>query len=354
MKQDKDITIIKGRNMNKLDIKKELLPKGVKILDNGQMEVTITFDVSNNGHNFGASRNYDLVKYKTMIDDINVQKAIKDGYCKGYLGHQKRNTKAGYLPSEVDTDGNEVEPVCMTKSMSMNENMVTHTQRIFNTEQGIKVQKLILNGGVGFSSVHNLKEKKFFGFDAVISPNFSTNRVIVDSICNGACEIDSVIDNAINDTVGVNADDEIKEIAKDLLMKDDTVVDMIKIKDFIQALKEDKSNIEINLSQIKEELKKANDENAILKTSLDTEIKKNKTINDNYQDFIKNDYQNIITQLDELGIKLNNGKLEIQKDSLSSLFKPKNFEEFKKVDFDSIKMLHKKNFAVENRPRFTF
>ena len=337
-----------------MEINKNNLPENVKILDNGQMEVTITYDVTKHGHAFGKPRNYNVNDIRLMIEDSDTQEEINNGYAKGYYGHSKRDVNSGYLPSEKDTDGNEVEPVSVTKSLSIDGNNITHTQRIFNTDEGIRLQKLILNGGVGFSNVWNIKKKKFFGFDAVVSQNFAGNRVIVDSICAGVCEIDNAIEKAVLDNVGANADTEVKDIAKELLMKDEAVLDMLTIRDTIRGLKNDLQEEQEKNKTLLDELQVEKDKNNTFVINLDTANRNLSEVTENYQNFISSKYEPLITQLDGLGIESNDGNLTMKNDGMKNLFKPKSFEDASKLNFDAISMLNKKDLNIEDRPSFEF
>ena len=300
------------------------------MLDNGQMEVTISFDVTAHGHSMSESRNYDLSRIKSVLNSRSVIEFIKNGYAKGFYGHGKRNKGAGYVPSEVDTNGVEVEPVCVTKSVTIQGKIITHKQRIFNTDNGIKLQKLILNGGVGFSVVWNLAKGYLLGFDAVVSPNFSGNRIIVDSICSGgSCNIDDALNSEIDSVYGKDAEEEIRDIAMDLLMHQEDVLNYIDADSFIRELKDDKLRQEnINFS-LKEDIDGFRKEISLLESSLkNEEVKHNSEI------------EELKLQLAGFGIKFDGVALSLCPDKgLSKLFSPIANDSSASIDVDSIKML---------------
>jgi hypothetical protein len=165
----------------------------IKKFDDGTMEVSITFDPFTHGHDLGVARNYTPEDYKAMVESKSTQGRIANGYAVGYYSHSNRNPHKGYIPSERNGEGNEVIPCCKTLEMKWVNGKVRHTQRILANKIGKEIQKLIEGGVGGFSSVHNLKTKEFFGFDYVITPNFSSNRAIVDNVCEGGvCALDSI------------------------------------------------------------------------------------------------------------------------------------------------------------------
>ena len=327
------------------------LPKGVKILDNGQMEVTVSYDVTKHGHSLGKPRNYNINAIAMMINDPKVQEEIKNGYAKGYYGHGKRNINKGYLPSEVDTDGNEVEPICITTKLSIRGNIITHTQRIFNTEDGCRVQQLILNGAVGFSNAWDIGKRKFFGYDVVVSPNFAGNRIIIDSICAGNCSLSE--DFYIDEISTILPTEEAQEAYKYLLSKyGDENTRAIKI------LK-DKSKQKDDLISLKEEVVREFREEAdtyagkIL--ALEEELggdkaELNKTLAENKE--FKEVIDKSKTLLDDIGIEVGKDELNFKTTALDSILKPttEKIPETIFVDNIEIKVKDKKAFSKQQEP----
>lgn len=347
----------------------------IKLLPNGQMEITISYDVTQHGHSFGAPRNYDVKKIAKMINSKSVQEEISNGYCKGYYGHGNRNKSKGYLPTERNDDGEVVEPVCITKALSIKGNTITHTQRIFNTDEGMRVQKLAENGAIGFSNVWNINTGKFYGYDAVLSPNFHGNSVIVDGICeDGQCQIGNALDAIVDEAVGDIEDETVREYAKDLLMHQQDVQDTIKIQEYIKDLrvkldevekerdaeKERAIEAEKEVDKKDEEIEASKDENKKLEDEKDlfldecTKLKGELSIKEavyedrearykdeisSMKDEIKKTEDAHKTELDSLGIVRSGGTLEETEKSLRSLFSQGDFDSASKVTEDSIALL---------------
>ena len=292
------------------------LPKGVKILENGQMEVTISYDVTKHGHSFSKPRNYNVQAIALMINDPKTQEAIKNGYAKGYYGHTKRNPNKGYLPSELDGNGNEVEPICMTTALSISGNIITHTQRIFNTDDGCRVQQLILNGAVGFSNVWDIGKKKFFGYDVVVSPNFAGNRIVVDSICEGNCAISE--DFYIDEVTSQLPTDEAKEALKYLLEKygDENITAINRLKSKSKQLVDEKDTQENIALKYREEA----DENALKIVKLQQQVKELQTQLEKEQQ-AKEDYKAELTEekilKDEIQAELDEIKEILKKEGVA-------------------------------------
>lgn len=157
----------------------------------GTMLVSIQFTPFTHGHDLGDERNYDPIQYRKMVENPRTQKRIANGYAVGFYSHHSRQKGAGYVAGERDAEGNTVFPCCKTLSMEWVDGEVKHEQRILSNKIGLEVQTLIENAVGGFSSLHDLENGDFLGFDYVVSPNFSTNRVLVDNLCeDGLCSID--------------------------------------------------------------------------------------------------------------------------------------------------------------------
>ncbi len=231
-------------NKDKKDTRQVIANEMIKKED-GTMEVTITFDPFYHGHDLGSKRNYNVDKYRAMVENNSTQARIANGYAVGYYSHDSRSRKKGYVAAERDDNGNEVIPCCKTLKMEWveGENKVRHTQRILNNKIGKEIQKLIENGVGGFSSVHNLSNGSFYGFDYVISPNFSSNRAVVDNICeNGVCSIDA-------DSIKTEIEDTLRDEIESYLMS--IGVDSIEARDALLYLEEHRDSFIANNKAIK-------------------------------------------------------------------------------------------------------
>jgi len=295
---------------------KNIIANDYKELDNGEMEVTITFNPFEHGHFLGSPRNYDKIKYKNMVENKKTQIHIKNGYAIGYYGHDSRDPNKGYIPHERDKNGDVIYPCCKTLSMKWVEpNLVRHTQRILSNEIGKEIQKLIKAGVGGFSSVHNLKTGDFYGFDYVISPNFTTNRVIVDNTCkNGMCGIST-------DSVFNSIDNEIRGNIKAYL--DSIGIDDNSILEAIYNLEKHTLTYQDNIKLLNEIEKQKRE----IYTKLDEVEYSKKKIQDELQNFIENKYKKLIMQLDSLGFVIDNDdKIKPTDKTLKGLFRPTNLD----------------------------
>lgn len=303
--------------------------------EDGTMEVTIEFNPFTQDHFLGKQKkHYAVESYRPMVEDKKVQMQIQNGYAIGFYGHGNRNEDKGYIPNEKNTNGEEVFPCCKTLSMEWVEpNLVRHTQRILNNEIGLEIQKLIESGVGGFSSVHDLVGRQFYGFDYVVTPNLSSNRIFVDNVCkNGVCNVNF-------DSVEFKQNNEIKSNIKEYLQglgkysfeneqalykletKTSDYVENKIMMDSIKIAKEDMSN------QVKE-----------------VEIKANsriKDISDEFSDFVTNKHTKILIQLDSLGYEVDEDyNIIATEKSLTNLFKPIDFDEVYIKNREQVKNLN--------------
>lgn len=269
-----------------------------------------------------------------MVEDSKVQLQIKNGYAIGFYGHGNRNENMGYIPNEKNTNGDEVFPCCKTLSMEWVEpNLVRHKQRILNNDIGLEVQKLIKSGVGGFSSVHDLKNKQFYGFDYVVTPNLSSNRVFVDNACkNGVCNVnfDSVEykqDNELRENIReylaeINKYD--KETEEALFNLEKHTSEYLENKALMNSIKEAKEMMSRNLQEVED---KAN--------------QKAKVISDEFSNFIETKHKKLLIQLDSLGYQVDDDyNIIATEKSLSNIFKP--------IDFDSVYNNNKKKIKNIN------
>jgi hypothetical protein len=311
--------------MNK---EKRTIADEIKELPDGTMEVTITFDPFTHGHELGQARNYDPKKYKFMVENPKTQMHIKNGYAIGGYTHDIRNSN-GTLKS-TDEFGNKIIPALKTLSMEWiptgnGYGLVRHKQRIANNKIGKEIQELIKAGIGGFSSAHNLKTGDFFGFDYVALPNFTTNRVIVDNSCkNGMCNLN--FDEVVNDI-----DKTLKE----------------EITAYLDSLGVDYTQNEINSLIALEKEKESYKNNLVLldkieetKKTIQHDLEYKKVLQDEFQNFINNDYKHLLAQLDDLGFEVNEDKEIIPTEkAFGNIFKPATLEDKLKTQLDSIKTI---------------
>jgi len=251
---------------------KKKIAKGIKRLDDGTMEVTISFSPFKHGHKLGAERNYNRDAYKAMVENKVSQMHIKNGYALGYYSHSVRSKQNPCTAVEHNNNDEVIYPIAKTIEMYWDNDRqeVVHTQRILNNKGGKEIQKLIENGVGGFSSVHNLKTSLFCGFDYVLSPNFSSNRAVVDNVCKGGvCSLDAddIISDAISDTLSreYNLDD--AAIVESLLILEKNTLDYDVSMDMINKYKSFNDEEE----RLRKEIDDLKDEISVLKDDLNTE-----------------------------------------------------------------------------------
>jgi hypothetical protein len=303
---------------------KKVIANEIKEFDDGSMEVDINFNPFEHGHKLGTARNYNINKYKDMVTNKVTQTHIKNGYALGTISHDYRDKNTGMLLN-TDENGDPIIPICKTLKMEWNEgnnNPVSHRQRILNNKLGKEIQILIKNGIGGFSSAHNLNKGAFFGFDYVIYPNFTTNRVIVDNVCqNGMCSFDAII-----------------SIKDELKSQIGTYLDSIGFSgsdDVLNAL----VNIELNTKQVKNDIQIAN--------KIKTLKSKAVQFDDAYNVFkseVEEKYLKLVENIGKFGLKYDNINNDI-------VYPNGNLDKlFKKVDFDSI-MQEQENIIKEIKLR---
>lgn len=318
----------------------------VEEFSDGTMEVTIEFDPFTHGHDLGAKRNYNPEKYRNMVENESTQTRIANGYAIGFYGHDNRTSKRNHLASERDGKENVIFPCCKTLSMQWehtgnNKGIVKHTQRILNNTIGKEIQQLIKSGVGGFSSVHDLTNGNFLGFDYVLSPNFTTNRVMVDNLCkNGMCGISK---DSIETRINNDIKDNIKTYLHSCGVDDTTLVDTIYN---LERTTSEYENVELMLDVIETEKRNKSKE-------LDEVENRKLEVEKNFHDFIDNKYRKLVTQLDGLGFNINAND-EIVPTDLGQLFTQKNFSDVVEDSIKNIGKIKLERYSNKNKFRGNF
>lgn len=235
-------------------------------LDNGDVIVTISFDVTRHGHYFGVPRNYDIGKITKLIRSKSVQETVNNGYALGLYGHNKRHLTARHpYAREQDEAGNEVFPVAKTIALSIKGNIITHTQHVINTSKSDFIIRYIESGFGGFSFVWRVKDNEFYGADYVLSPNFTENRgEPLVSCSDGSCRVSAVSADSIIEELSRNGEN-IEEVKRDLLLLDGIIP-------YDQAVKstevDDSSFYQAEISSLDKEVETLTDEVEALKEQL--------------------------------------------------------------------------------------
>lgn len=319
----------------------------IKRLSDGNYEVTITFDITEHGHDHGMPRNYSLKKVQQLVNSDRVQADIANGYAVCMYGHGARHQKQGYRPKEHNFESKDVqEPIGKVTSLSIYGKKITWTALLVETDENKtkSVAKLIESNIGGFSFVWDLKYMVFYGADFVLSPNFNGNRVVMDSICgDGECTIDNKIDTVVLDVIG-NHDDLFEE-AKDLLVHQDTVMSVIKVKDRFSALIDSVESLQSQLEE-KQTIIENKDidinaekaEKSSLEKQLSDTIKKAEealelnTEKDERVSSLESEIENLNKLLGEYGIMQSENDLSLDPNALGALVLNKKEKFNKDVD----------------------
>jgi hypothetical protein len=127
----------------------------------------------------GQPRNYNIKMIFDYINSPECQETVESRGMTGYYGHWPR-IRFGMHPSEGGLDSGKpvpVEPAFVTTHLSMTmDGVIEHVAEFLDTASGKLAEKLFFDNQVGgFSSAIDDREKKFFGFDYVIQPNYLGN-----------------------------------------------------------------------------------------------------------------------------------------------------------------------------------
>ncbi|WP_289172059.1 hypothetical protein [uncultured Parasutterella sp.] len=142
----------------------------------------ITYNLHERGRQYrGQDRS--KIDFSRIIDFINgpeCQEMVKNRDLLGYYGHYAR-MKYGLSPTEVGAVRGEA-PVTLqpaivtTKIKAYKDGTIEHQAEFLNTDNGKICEKLYDSRVGGFSSAISGDKSRFFGFDYVLEPNYSTNR----------------------------------------------------------------------------------------------------------------------------------------------------------------------------------
>lgn len=169
---------------------------------------TTTYNVQDRKRRYtGVSRNFDCAALSELINGPSVQERVKHRDMYGYYGHWPRQ-KFGMNPAEggmVDGRPVSVEAAFITTAIHATPNgEITHEAEFLDTAPGRAALRLKKAKKGGFSSAIDTRKQgnvdyplMFYGFDYVLSPNFSGNRpydIKLDSV--SAEEYSAYLDDA--------------------------------------------------------------------------------------------------------------------------------------------------------------
>lgn len=166
----------------------------IEKLPNGDVKLTIDFDITTHGHYLGDARNYPIDKITDLINHPQTQHHIDIGFCLGFFGHgARKKSKTPHIAQEIDNEGRETEIAIKTTALSIQGNIITHTQQVLNTPLGNKILKFLDSGVGGFSFAWSHEQGIYAGADYVYMPNFAENTIIEGAICDGECSPSNII-----------------------------------------------------------------------------------------------------------------------------------------------------------------
>jgi len=328
----------------------------------GSYSATISFDITKHGHYFGVPRNYNVGKIQNLIRSKRVQDDIKNGYVLSMYGHGARNAKQGYLAVEHNANtGDTQEPIGKMTSLSIRGSIITYALDLIETPQNKtkSVINLMRKNIGGFSFVWDVDKEVLYGVDAVLSPNFNGNRIVMDSICNdGSCMLDQSIDDEVMSAIGTHR--ELYDDAKNLLVHQDSVNKAIILKDKFIKVNHKTQTLEEKILELEAKLHNKNvdlEEELKEKHELDRLYHKNKEeLNRVKEDssLKSKDLESQRELLGEHGIEIKDESVILSDDAFGSLASSSNKSveyELSNVVLDGIKNLKKpaniKNTSID-------
>ena len=140
----------------------------------------ITYNLKDRGRVYrGQPRNFDTKRIAAHINSPEMQERVKNRDLVGYYGHWPRQA-FGLNPTEGGLKKGKpalVEPAIVTTLLEADANgTIRHQAEFLQTEAGRVSMKLHESRTGGFSSAIDTRENRFYGFDYVLEPNFTTNR----------------------------------------------------------------------------------------------------------------------------------------------------------------------------------
>ena len=295
-------------------------------------KVTFDYRKEDNGYMLGMPRNYPTSKVEKLVNSIATQTWIGKGNAVIMYGHGARDhAKGSFVPKEHNPNNGEVQiPIGKITKLSMNKNKSKiDFEGIFFESKNNHAEDVIAmaKAGIGgFSFVWNVKDGIFYGADYVLVQNFSSNKVIMDSIdtlcSNGACDFNTTLDNILIDQ---NVPLALYKESKELLKHQREIQSVLDLKSKIQDLKMKFDSKSKYAQTLKDDLEEMKIENRELRAS-------NKSL---------------VMSAKDSGLRVEDDKVYI--DGLDEIFRAK---EFVPVDIDSVKESLKKRDKVALYPTF--
>lgn len=141
----------------------------------------IKYNLADRGRVYrGQDRNFDFSKVIEYINSPECQERVKKRDMLGMYGHAARIRFGIDLTEKgVDEKGRMValEPAIVTVYLKAHpDGTIEHQEEFLKTEDGKIAERMYLSRVGGFSSAMTPSDGRFYGFDYVQEPNYSTNR----------------------------------------------------------------------------------------------------------------------------------------------------------------------------------
>lgn len=160
----------------------------------------ITYNLKDRDRKYrGVERNFDIPAIVRAINSNECQERVHKRDMLGFLGHWVR-IRFGLEPPEggiINGKVEHIEPAIVTTHLKAYPNGdVEHKTEFLDTKTGQIAARMYANRVGGFSSAIDENNPKFFGFDWVNDPNYSTNRgysLVLDSVTSGQMTLDDIM-----------------------------------------------------------------------------------------------------------------------------------------------------------------
>lgn len=168
----------------------------------------IRYNLKERGRKYrGVERDFDIPAIVAAINSPECQELVKTRGMLGYLGHWVR-IRFGLDPSAaeggiVQGKAYSVEAAIVTTYLRAYPNGdIEHQTEFLDTHPGRIAARMFANKIGGFSSAIDEIDVRFYGFDWVNDPNYSTNRgygIALDSVSNGTMSLQDIMAAEMHD-----------------------------------------------------------------------------------------------------------------------------------------------------------
>jgi len=255
--------------------------KNLKKDEKGHYPFKVTFNYrdEDNGYTLGIPRNYNTNKVVSLVNSEATQHWIDKGNAVVMYGHGARDhAKGSFVAREHNPINGEVQlPVAQITKLKINKknkNLIDFEGFFFTSPNNYAedVMAMAKAGIGGFSFVWSVEKGIFYSADYVLVQNFSSNKIIMDSIdticSDGSCSIDTTLDSIL---IEKDVPYSLYKKSKNLLMQQDEFQQIFKLKEKIESLNNLLENKTTYVKTLKEEIDR-------LKTDNKSLTRKNKSL----------------------------------------------------------------------------